>query len=70
MSIDSVGMILIPACSWRQAEYPPGKRSRIGEVVVELPCGEAWKPGVNLEKNKFGVASRQRLSTEKTQQTL
>ena len=39
-------MSLIPACSWRRAEYAPGYRSRIGGVVVELTSGEGRRPGV------------------------
>ena len=39
MGIDGVEMSLIPACSWRQAEYSPIHRSGIGYVVVELSSG-------------------------------
>ena len=46
MSIDSVGMSIIPGCSWRRAEYSPGYRSRIGAVVVELTSVGARRPGV------------------------
>ena len=35
---------------------------------MELTCKEAWKQGV--KRGKSGVASRQRLSAEKPQQTL
>ena len=39
-------------------------------MVGELTSGEPRIPGVNLERGKCGVASRQRLSAEKPQQTL
>ena len=50
MRIDSIEMSLIPACSWRRAEYSPVHRSRIREVVVELTCGEARGLGVKRGK--------------------
>ena len=46
MSIDSVGMSLIPACSGPRARYSLGYRSRIGQVVVELTFGEARRLAV------------------------
>ena len=67
MSIDSVGMSPIPACSWHRAEYSPVYGSRIGEVVVELTSGKARRPGVNRGKWSC-VALRQMLSAEKPQQ--
>ena len=50
MSIDSVGMSLIPACSWRRAEYSLKNRTRISKVVVELTSGEARRPDVKRGK--------------------
>ena len=52
MNIDSVGISLIPACSWCRAasEYSPGYRSRMGAVVVELTSVEARRPGVKRRK--------------------
>ena len=50
MSIDSVGMSLIPACSWHRAENSPGDRSRIGAVVVELTSLVARRLGVKRGK--------------------
>ena len=35
MNIDGVGMSLIPACSWRQAQQPPENRIGIRPAVVE-----------------------------------
>ena len=35
MNIDGVEMSLIPACSWRQAQQPPGNRIEIRPAVVE-----------------------------------
>ena len=35
MSFDGVGTYLIPACSRRQAQQPPGNRIGIRLVVVE-----------------------------------
>ena len=37
-------------------------------MVVELTAGEAWGP--DLKRGECGVASHQRLSAEKPQQTL
>ena len=50
MSIDSIEMSLIPACSWRRAKYSLGYGSRIGAVVVELTSVEARRPGVKRGK--------------------
>ena len=50
MSIDCVGMGLIPGSSWHRAEYSPGYRSRIGAVVVELTSVEARRPGIKRGK--------------------
>ena len=50
MSIDSIGMSRIPACSWGRAEYSLEYRSRFGEVVVELTSGEARILGVKRGK--------------------
>ena len=50
MSIDTVGMILILACSWRRAQYSLGYRSRIGAVVVELTSVQARRLGVKRGK--------------------
>ena len=52
MGIDSVEMSLIPACSWRQAEYSPIHRSGIGYVVVELSSGVVLELCVLSSKGK------------------